>query len=91
MLILRKMMSYCKIRKVWKSFAPPVTRQHSCNIVKGSPGPTRITNNAPTMQKFFNLFFDDKIVGAICTYNNLEATRVIQEINANTASNRIRT
>ena len=74
-----------------KSSTPPVTRRRSCNIVTGSPGPTRITNNATTLQELFNLFFDDKIVGAICTYTILGVTRVIQEINANVASNRIRT
>ena len=44
----------------------------------------------PLLQELFNLFFDDEIVGAICTYTILGATRVIQEINANAASNRIR-
>ena len=79
-----------KSEKVCKSSTPPVTSWRSCNIVTGSSGPTRITNNATTMQEVFNLFFDDKIMGA-STYTNIEAERLIKKINANAASNRIRT
>ena len=77
--------------RVWKSTVPPVTRRRRCNYVIGSPGPTHVTDNTTTMQEVFNLFFDDEIVEATCTYTNLEATRVIQEINANASSNRIKT
>ena len=80
-----------KSGKVWKISVPPVTRRHSCNIVTGSPGPTRITDNATSMQDVFNLFVGDETVEAICTYTNLEATNVIQEVNAKGLSNRIRT
>ena len=68
-----------KSGKVCKSSAPPVTSWRSCNIVTGSSGPTRITNNATTMQEVFNLFFDGEIVSAICTYTNIEAARVIKK------------
>ena len=80
-----------KSEKVGISSTLPVTRRRSRNIVTGSPGRTRITNNAITMKEVFNMFFDDIIVATICTYTILQATRVIQEINANAASNRIGT
>lgn len=80
-----------KSGKVWKSTVLPVTRRRRCNYVIGSPGPTRFTDKATTMQEVFSLFLDDEIVQAICTYTNLEATRVIQELNAGASSNRIRT
>ena len=79
-----------KSGKVWKTSRPPATRRRRCNIVTGRPGPTRITENATTMQEVFNMFVNDEILEAICTYTNLEATNVIQEINAKDITNRIR-
>ena len=63
--------------RVWKSTVPPVIRRRRCTYVIGSPGPTHVTDNTTTMQEVFNLFFDDEIVQATCTYTNLKATRVI--------------
>ena len=57
-----------KLWKVWKTSAPPVTRMRLCNIATESPGSTRITYNANTMQQVFNYFLDDEIVEAECTY-----------------------
>jgi hypothetical protein len=35
------------------------------------------------------MFLDDEIVDTICTFTNAEASRVIQELNANAAQNRM--
>ena len=79
-----------KSGRVWRSSEPPVTRNRQCNIVTGSPGPTRATDVATTMYEDFNLFLDDKIVDIICTFTNAEASPVVQEMNANAAPNRMR-
>ena len=70
---------------------PPVTRRRHCNIVTRSPGPTRNSDNATTLQEVFNLFLNDKIVEDICTYPNLEATNVIEKLNVTAPSNKQRT
>jgi hypothetical protein len=41
------------------------------------------------MYEVFNIYLDDEIVDAICTSTNAEALRVVQELNANAAPNRI--
>ena len=69
---------------------PPVTRSRQCNIVTGSPGPTRATDVPTTMYEVFNMFLDDEIVDTIRTFTNAEASRVVQELNANAAPNRMR-
>jgi hypothetical protein len=73
---------------VWRSSMPPVTCSHQCNIVTGSPRPMRTTDVATTMCEVFNMFLDDKIVDTICNFTNAEASRVVQELNANAALNR---
>jgi hypothetical protein len=79
-----------KSGRVWRSSVPPVTRRRQCNIVTGSPGSTRATDIATTMYEVFNMFLDDEIVDTICTFTNAEASRVVQELNANAAPNRMR-
>jgi hypothetical protein len=79
-----------KSGRVWRSSMPPVTRSRQCNIVTGSPEPTHATDVATTKYKVFNMFLDDEIVDTICTFTNAEASRVVQELNANTALNRMR-
>jgi hypothetical protein len=79
-----------KSGKVWRSSVPPLTRSRQCNIVTGSPGPTRATDVATTMYEVFNMFLDDEIVDTIFTFTNAEASCVVQEMNANAAPNRMR-
>jgi len=79
-----------KSGRMWRSSVPPVTRSRQCNIVTGSPGPTRTTDVATTMYEVFDMFLDDEIVDTICTFTNAEALRVVQELNANAAPNRMR-
>jgi hypothetical protein len=79
-----------KSGRVWRSSVPPVTRSRQCNIVTGSPGPTRATDVATTMYEVFNMFLDVEIVDTICTFSNAEASRVVKELNANAAPSRIR-
>ena len=67
---------------------PPLTRRRHCNIVTGSPGPIRNSDNATTLQKVFNIFLHGKIVEDICTYTNLEATDVVEELNAKAPSSK---
>jgi hypothetical protein len=68
---------------------PPVTRSRQCNIVTGYPGPTSGTDVATTMYGVLNMFPDDEIVDTICTFCSSEASRVVQELNANAAPNRM--
>jgi hypothetical protein len=42
------------------------------------------------MYEVFNMFLDDEIVDTICTFTNAEASRVVQELNANAAPNRMK-
>jgi hypothetical protein len=79
-----------KSGKVWRSSVPPVTRQRQCNIATGSPGPTRATDVATTVYEVFKMFLDDEILDTICNFTNAEASRVVQELNANAAPNRMR-
>src|SRR5215468_6799131 len=51
-----------KSGRVWRCSVPPVTRIRQCNIVTGSPVPTRATDVATTMYEVFNIFLDDEIV-----------------------------
>jgi hypothetical protein len=78
-----------KSGRVWRSSVPPVTCSHQCNIFTGFPGPTRATYFATTMYEVFNMFLDDEIVDAICTFTSAEVSRVFQEMNANAAPNRM--
>jgi hypothetical protein len=79
-----------KSGRLWRSSVLPVTRSRQCNIVTGSPGPTRATDFATTMYEVFNIFFDDEILDTICTFTSAEASRFVQELNANAAPNRMR-
>ena len=79
-----------KSGRVRRSSVPPFTHRHQCNIVTGSPGSTRATDVATRMYEFFNMFLDYEIVDIICTFTNAEASRVVQELNANGAPNRMR-
>ena len=79
-----------KSGRVWRSSVPPVTHSRQCNIVTGSPAPTRATDVATTMYEVFNVFLGDEIVDTICTFTNAEASRVVQELNANAVPNRMR-
>lgn len=72
-----------KLGRKWTSSVPPVTRRRQCNIVRGSPEPTPATNAATIMSELFNMFFDDQIVDTICTFSNVEASRVVQDFSAN--------
>jgi hypothetical protein len=42
------------------------------------------------MYEVFNMFLDDEILDTICTFTNAEASRVVQELNANAAPNRMK-
>jgi hypothetical protein len=67
----------------------PVTRSHHCNIVTGSTGPTRATDFATRMYEVFNMLLHDEILDNICTFTNAEVSRVVQELSANAAPNRM--
>jgi len=79
-----------KSGRVWRISVLPVTRSRQCNIITGSPGPTRTTDVATTMYEVFNMFLDDEIVDTIYNFTNAAASRVVQELNANAAPNRMR-
>lgn len=68
----------------WTSAIPPRTRLRQCDIVRGSPGPTSVTNAATPM------FFDDQIVDTICNFTNAEHSRAVQDFNINAVPNSIR-
>lgn len=56
-----------------EQFCAAVTRRRQCDITGGSRWPTPTTNAATTMTKVFNMFFNDQILGVICTFINSEA------------------
>jgi hypothetical protein len=41
------------------------------------------------MFEVFNMFLDDEFVNITCTFTNAEASRVVQELNANPAPKRM--
>jgi hypothetical protein len=42
------------------------------------------------MYEVFNKFLDDEFVDTVCTFTNAEVSRVVQELSANTAPNRMK-